>query len=228
MVIRQGDLFWVDLGDPAGSEPAYRHPHVVVQNNIFNQSRINTVVVCALTSNLRRGQARRAGLRRRGGRRHVLGRARAHPAVRRRDRPRETAAKARRRRRRSPRSERSPLLQGVGDSERPGDPWSARHGLPARRRLISGRSGRSSVAVPPSARPFLWAWSARIVRYASLAAAPPVLAVAPCSRNSSRSMADHAVRTAGKCTGSQPAMTAFTATFSAVTARARTGSMPMS
>jgi mRNA interferase MazF len=57
MVIRQGDVFWVDLGEPAGSEPGYRHPHVVIQNNVFNQSRINTVVVCALTSNLRRGQA---------------------------------------------------------------------------------------------------------------------------------------------------------------------------
>jgi len=57
MVIRQGDVFWVDLGEPAGSEPGYPHPHVVVQNNIFNQSRINTAVVCALTSNLRRGQA---------------------------------------------------------------------------------------------------------------------------------------------------------------------------
>jgi mRNA interferase MazF len=57
MVINQGDLFWVDLGDPAGSEPGYRHPHVVVQNNLFNRSRINTVVVCALTSNLRRAGA---------------------------------------------------------------------------------------------------------------------------------------------------------------------------
>lgn len=54
MVIRQGDVFWVDLGDPHGSAPGYRHPHVVVQNNLFNQSRINTVVVCALTSNLKR------------------------------------------------------------------------------------------------------------------------------------------------------------------------------
>ena len=54
MVIDQGDLFWVELGDPVGSEPAYRHPHVVIQNNLFNRSRINTVVVCALTSNLKR------------------------------------------------------------------------------------------------------------------------------------------------------------------------------
>ncbi len=57
MVINQGDIFWVDLGDPLGSEPAYRHPHIVIQNNLFNRSRINTVVVCALTSNLKRAMA---------------------------------------------------------------------------------------------------------------------------------------------------------------------------
>lgn len=54
MTIRQGDVYWIDLGEPEGSEPGYRHPHVVVQNNVFNKSRINTVVVCALTSNLKR------------------------------------------------------------------------------------------------------------------------------------------------------------------------------
>ncbi len=53
MVIHQGDIFWVDLGDPIGSEPAYRHPHIVIQNNLFNQSRINTVVVCTLSSNIK-------------------------------------------------------------------------------------------------------------------------------------------------------------------------------
>jgi len=56
-VIVQGDVFWVDLGEPSGSQPGYRHPHVVVQNNIFNGSRLNTVVVCALTSNLKRAEA---------------------------------------------------------------------------------------------------------------------------------------------------------------------------
>jgi len=54
MVINQGDIFWVDLGTPSGSGLGYRHPHVVIQNNVFNRSRINTVVVCALTSNLKR------------------------------------------------------------------------------------------------------------------------------------------------------------------------------
>ena len=57
MVIQQGEVYWIDLGDPAGSAPGYKHPHVVIQNNIFNQSRINTVVVCALTSNLKRATA---------------------------------------------------------------------------------------------------------------------------------------------------------------------------
>jgi mRNA interferase MazF len=55
--IQQGDIFWVELGVPRGSEPGYRHPHVVVQNNLFNQSKINTVVVCALTSNLERARS---------------------------------------------------------------------------------------------------------------------------------------------------------------------------
>jgi len=57
MVINQGDIFWVDLDEPAGSGPGYRHPHVVIQNNVFNRSRIHTVVVCALTSNLHRANA---------------------------------------------------------------------------------------------------------------------------------------------------------------------------
>lgn len=57
MVIKQGEIYWIELNEPKGSEPGYRHPHLVLQNNLFNQSRINTVVVCALTSNLKRGSA---------------------------------------------------------------------------------------------------------------------------------------------------------------------------
>jgi mRNA interferase MazF len=57
MIIRKGDIFWVNLGPPKGSEPGCRHPHVVIQNDVFNASRINTVVVCALTSNLKRARA---------------------------------------------------------------------------------------------------------------------------------------------------------------------------
>ena len=57
MVINQGDIYWIDLGEPSGSAPGYLHPHVVIQNNVFNLSRINTVVVCALSSNLQRAEA---------------------------------------------------------------------------------------------------------------------------------------------------------------------------
>lgn len=57
MTIRQGDIYWIDLEESQGSGPGYRHPHVVVQNNLFNASKIGTVVVCALTSNLKRGNA---------------------------------------------------------------------------------------------------------------------------------------------------------------------------
>jgi mRNA interferase MazF len=55
--ISQGDIFWMDVDAPEGSEPSYRHPFVVIQNNLFNKSRIRTVVVCALTSNLKRAGA---------------------------------------------------------------------------------------------------------------------------------------------------------------------------
>ena len=57
MVISQGDVFWIYLGVPSGSELGFLRPHVVIQNNLFNQSRIGTVVVCALTSNLKRASA---------------------------------------------------------------------------------------------------------------------------------------------------------------------------
>ncbi len=57
MVVKQGEIYWIDLGEPKGSERGYRHPYIVVQNNVFNVSRINTVVVCALTSNLKRAKA---------------------------------------------------------------------------------------------------------------------------------------------------------------------------
>jgi mRNA interferase MazF len=54
MAINQGDLYWVTLSGDPGPEHAAPHPYVVVQENVFNHSRIDTVVACALTSNLRR------------------------------------------------------------------------------------------------------------------------------------------------------------------------------
>ena len=55
MVINQGDIYWIELDEPEGSEPG--HPHVVVQNNLFNRSNIQTVMVCPLTTNLKRANA---------------------------------------------------------------------------------------------------------------------------------------------------------------------------
>jgi mRNA interferase MazF len=52
MVIEQGNVFWADLPPPSGSGPGFRHPVVVVQSDIFNESRIATTIVCLLTSNV--------------------------------------------------------------------------------------------------------------------------------------------------------------------------------
>jgi len=56
-VIERGQVWWTDFGEPRGSEPGYRHPVLVIQRDEVNQSRINTVVVCALTSNTRLARA---------------------------------------------------------------------------------------------------------------------------------------------------------------------------
>src|SRR4051812_39046941 len=53
MVINQGDLYWLQLDDPSGTEPGIPHPHVVIQDTALNQS-LATVVVCGLTTNLKR------------------------------------------------------------------------------------------------------------------------------------------------------------------------------
>jgi mRNA interferase MazF len=55
--MNQGDVYWVELGEPSGSAPGFTRPAVIVQNNVFNHSRINTVVVCVLTSQLQRANA---------------------------------------------------------------------------------------------------------------------------------------------------------------------------
>lgn len=55
-VINQGDVYWIPLEEPSRSELGYTHPHVVIQDNVLNRSRINTLVVCALTSNIKRAQ----------------------------------------------------------------------------------------------------------------------------------------------------------------------------
>lgn len=56
-MISQGDIYWIELDEPEDSEPGYKHPHIIVQNNLFNRSKIKTVLVCPLTTNLKRANA---------------------------------------------------------------------------------------------------------------------------------------------------------------------------
>jgi mRNA interferase MazF len=50
-MIRRGQVWWVDFGEPRGSEPGFRHPALVLQRDEVNASKLATVVVCVLTSN---------------------------------------------------------------------------------------------------------------------------------------------------------------------------------
>lgn len=50
--MKRGEIWWASLAAPAGSGPGYRRPVLVVQSNPFNGSRIATVVVAVVTSNL--------------------------------------------------------------------------------------------------------------------------------------------------------------------------------
>lgn len=54
MEINQGDVYWLQPEEARGSQSGYPHPYVIIQDDVINHSRINTVVVCALTSNRKR------------------------------------------------------------------------------------------------------------------------------------------------------------------------------
>ena len=56
-MVRRGDVWWVDLGESFGSEPGYLRPALIVSSDRFNRSRIATVLLVPLTSNLRRAAA---------------------------------------------------------------------------------------------------------------------------------------------------------------------------
>jgi mRNA interferase MazF len=53
VVIRRGEIWWATLPIPHGSEPGYRRPVVVIQSDAFNQSRVQTVIAAAITSNVK-------------------------------------------------------------------------------------------------------------------------------------------------------------------------------
>jgi mRNA interferase MazF len=51
--MKRGEVWWATLPAPSGSGPGLRRPVLIVQSNAFNDSRIATVVVAAITSNTR-------------------------------------------------------------------------------------------------------------------------------------------------------------------------------
>ena len=53
-MINRGELYWIPSDPLRGAIPGPAHPHLVLQDDVFNHSRISTVIVCALTSNLKR------------------------------------------------------------------------------------------------------------------------------------------------------------------------------
>jgi mRNA interferase MazF len=53
----RGEIWWANLPDPVGSEPGYRRPVLVVQDDTFTQSRISTVIVVVITSNIQLAEA---------------------------------------------------------------------------------------------------------------------------------------------------------------------------
>jgi mRNA interferase MazF len=55
--VTRGEIWWADLPDPRGSEPGFRRPVLVIQANSFNRSRIQTVIVAVISSNLRLADA---------------------------------------------------------------------------------------------------------------------------------------------------------------------------
>ncbi len=48
----RGEIWWVDLGLPFGSEPAFKRPVVIIQDDAFNNSKISTTIVLSITTNI--------------------------------------------------------------------------------------------------------------------------------------------------------------------------------
>lgn len=56
MVIKKGSIYWMDFSPGKGSEPMGRRPGLVIQNNYLNDSKLNTVIVVAITSTMKYGE----------------------------------------------------------------------------------------------------------------------------------------------------------------------------
>ena len=56
MVIRKGSVYWVNFSPAKGSEPMGKRPGLVLQNDLLNDSKLNTVIVAAITSTMKFGE----------------------------------------------------------------------------------------------------------------------------------------------------------------------------
>ncbi len=55
--MKRGEIWWASLEEPRGSEPGFRRPVVIISSNEFNKSKILTVIVAVITSNIRLAEA---------------------------------------------------------------------------------------------------------------------------------------------------------------------------
>jgi mRNA interferase MazF len=48
----RGEIWWADYGIPFGSEPGFNRPVLIIQSDALNKSKIHTIIVVPLTTNL--------------------------------------------------------------------------------------------------------------------------------------------------------------------------------
>lgn len=53
----RGEIWWADFGIPFGSEPGFKRPVLIVQDDEFNRSSINTIVIVPFSTNVKLAEA---------------------------------------------------------------------------------------------------------------------------------------------------------------------------
>jgi len=56
-MVKRGEIWWAELPEPEKSEPGFKRPIIIIQNNVFNRSKINTIISVILTTNLKLAEA---------------------------------------------------------------------------------------------------------------------------------------------------------------------------
>lgn len=56
--MRRGEIWWIDLPEPVGSGPGYKRPALIIQNDEFNESPISSIIIAAITGNVRLAKAK--------------------------------------------------------------------------------------------------------------------------------------------------------------------------